>query len=282
MGYHSKLKYTHGLKSSSTISTISSASSSNSSSSSGIPSCSSSPILDDDEDDEAEDDDISGLRLAGADSCGRIATPPGGTLLRILSLRLASISSAPLNLGINGMRIGPGGTFSGASVAVELEPVELDAVVIGTLESEDASLSVISISGMRLGMSAFRGEADAGILGVASGSIGGSASALIGRGWDIDRLIASFDELDKDWRFPFTRNPSAPDLDGPSMVVVYLRPVAPNDGRPPCLRDPDSSSLGAGLLGMASSGHRSTSASPASTTYGFERYDGSSEIKRCP
>lgn len=224
------------------------------------------------DDDDEEEDDSSGLRLAGADNCGRMGTPEGGRRLRILCLRLASISAAPLNLGTKGIRMGPGGTFPEASGAEKVP------VVIGTLESEEASLIVISMSGF-LGMSALRGEAEAGIRGVTSLSAGGDDGMLIGRGCDADLLIDALDELSRDCRFPDTLIPRAPVLPGPRMVVVYLRPVAP--GKPavrPWRVGTASSSLGVGLLGIDNSGHRSISAMPESTTYGFERYAGSSEI----
>ena len=83
-------------------------SNSSSSSANGSSSFSSSDSDSDDEDDE----DISGFRLAGADRVVRAGMgPPGGTLFCMRSLRLASISAAPLNLGMNGIGIlrGPAG-----------------------------------------------------------------------------------------------------------------------------------------------------------------------------
>lgn len=152
-----------------------------------------------------------------------------------------------------------------------------------TFESDETSLMVISISGFR-GMSIFRGEADAGNFGVISLSAGGDAAILMGRGCEADLRIDALDELMRDCRLPDTLRPRAPDLDGPRMVVVYLRPVAPGypAGRPPRFFGPVSSSLGVGLLGNESSGHLSISAKPASTTYGFERYDESREINLGP
>ena len=125
-----------------------------------------------------------------------------------------------------------------------------------------------------------RGDADAGSVGVISGAGSGLSTFTLGcRGRDTDRRRESREVLATELRLPVVRIPSAPTLEGPRIVVVYLRPVAPGnpDGLPP-----DSSSLGAGLDGIASSGHRSTSASPASTTYGLARYDGSNEMSLGP
>lgn len=170
----------------------SSTSSSNSSSSFGSTSCSSSSKLaDKDIDDEGDDDDedeedSSGFRFAGADNCGLMGAPPGGNLLRIRCRRRASISAAPLNLGTN-ISIGAEGAFSGAS----------DVIMVlgaGTFESEKTSLMVISMSDFR-DISALRGEADAGILGVTSLSAPGDEAILIGRGCETDRLIDALEEV---------------------------------------------------------------------------------------
>ena len=129
-----------------------------------------------------------------------------------------------------------------------------------------------------------RFEALAGSVGVASGSCSPfSGTSSTAGGCDIDRRTDCRREADSELRLPETRRPSAPVREGPMIVVVYLSPVAPwKPGGRPGREEFPSSSLGAGLEGNASSGQRSMSASPASTTYGFERYDGSSEIRRGP
>lgn len=250
-------------------STTSSSSSSKSSSSSspGMTSCSSASEMDGTEEADDDDDESSGLRRAGADACA-LTGPPGGTRLRIRACLLASISAAPLNLGIKGIGMfAGGGALPLAAGAAGAEGAGRETG--GPFCTGDASSTLISTSTARLATSAFLGEDDAGSVGVASGS---PPSPTAGRGCDSERLTDSLRGIEIDPRFPLTRSPSAPARDGPMMVVVYLRPVAPGKpvdllGRPPFA----SSSLGGGLLGMASSGHLSTSANPASTTYGFER-----------
>ena len=94
------------------------------------------------------------------------------------SWRLASISAAPLNLGMkaNGIGAGPPAGIGAAFSAL---------VASLSLGAGDASWIVISIFGFR-GRSAFLGEDEEGSLGVASTSTGGFGRSFMGRGCDMD------------------------------------------------------------------------------------------------
>jgi hypothetical protein len=93
-------------------------------------------------------------------------------------------------------------------------------------------------------------------------------------------------------RRPLTLMPNAPVREGPKIVCVCLRPVAP--GNPEILRglmvpaevgspSPSESSEESGGLGdMPSSGHFVASAREAAVMYGFVGKVGLKEIKRGP
>jgi hypothetical protein len=108
------------------------------------------------------------------------------------------------------------------------------------------------------------------------------------------------DGLETCLRRPLTPIPNAPVREGPKIVCVCLRPVAPGKpemlrglvvpvpaevGSPPLLPPPSSDSSGeSGGLGdvAPSSGHFVTSAREAAVMYGFVGNVGLKEIKRGP
>lgn len=74
-----------------------------------------------------------------------------------------------------------------------------------------------------------------------------------------------------------------PVREGPKMVWVYFKPVAPGNPEACRMRVPSASSSDrGGLDGADSSGHRSTSAKEAATIYGLEEKDGFKEMRRGP
>lgn len=218
---------------------------SSSSSSSGISSSTS--------ESDSEDEESSGLMYWGGGG-GRTAAN-GWALARIRSRRRASISAAPLNLGWNSGETVFGGSFGNSfcsfcssATAVNSEPAtDAPAPPFAPLPFVGTSIPVSLLVGDASCAPSIALFSPAGTLGPTS------VADLIENRYEL--LLAALA------RFPFTLNPIAPTLLGPMIVVVYFNPVAPNR-RLPGLPESPSSSLGAGLLGMASSGHFSTSERP--------------------